>query len=148
MTVIKDSQIGTPPIVKPMSDKKDIRLDKWLFAARLYKTRSLATVAINGGKVHVNGERVKPSRDARIGDTISLTRGSDPMEITVRALSDKRGPAAEAQALYEETTASLNERAARAVLRKSRALKNPAPEKRPDKRSRRNIIRFTRRGDI
>jgi ribosome-associated heat shock protein Hsp15 len=125
-----------------------IRLDKWLWAARFYKTRSLATAAISGGKVHVNGERVKPSRDARIGDSISLTRGKEPLEVMVRALSDKRGPAAAAQALYEETTASINERAARAVLRKSRALTNPAPEKRPDKRSRRNIIRFTKRGDI
>lgn len=123
-----------------------IRLDKWLWAARLYRTRSLATVAINGGKVHVNGERVKPSRDARIGDTIALNRGSDPMEVTVRALSDKRGPAAQAQTLYEETAASMSERVARATLRKQRALANPAPEKRPDKKSRRQIIRFIRKG--
>lgn len=131
-----------------MSTNEDIRLDKWLFAARLYKTRALATVAINGGKVHVNGARVKPSRDARIGDVISLTRGDDPMELTVRALSDKRGRATEAQSLYEETPGSIETRATRSALRKSRALANPAPEKRPDKRSRRNIIRFTRRGDI
>jgi ribosome-associated heat shock protein Hsp15 len=126
----------------------DVRLDKWLWAARLYKTRSLATVAINGGKVHVNGARAKPARDARIGDLISLTRGDDPMELTVRALSDKRGRAADAQALYEETAGSITIRATRAALRKDRALVNPAPEKRPDKRSRRNIIRFTKRGDI
>ena len=125
-----------------------VRLDKWLFAARLYKTRSLATVAINGGKVHVNGTRVKPSRDARIGDVISLTRGEDPMELTVRALSDRRGKAADAQALYAETPGSIQVRAERATMRKSKALANPAPEKRPDKRSRRNIIRFTKRGDI
>ena len=131
-----------------MSDNTDIRLDKWLWAARLYKTRSLATVAVNGGKVHVNGARVKASRDARIGDTISLTRGDDPMELTVRALSARRGKAIEAQALYQETPGSIEARAARAMLRKSRALINPAPEKRPDKRSRRNIIRFTKRGDI
>jgi len=131
-----------------MSEKADIRLDKWLWAARLYKTRSLATVAINGGRVHVNGARVKPSRDARVGDVVSLTRGEDPMELTVRALSDKRGKAADAQALYEETPGSVEVRAARSALRKNRALENPAPEKRPDKRSRRNIIRFTRRGDI
>jgi ribosome-associated heat shock protein Hsp15 len=128
--------------------KEDIRLDKWLFAARLYKTRSLATVAINGGRVHVNGLRVKPSRDARLGDLISLTRGDDPMELTIRALSDKRGKAAEAQALYEETEGSATARATRAVLRKERALRNPAPEKRPDKRARRRIVRFTRKGDI
>jgi ribosome-associated heat shock protein Hsp15 len=126
--------------------KDDIRLDKWLWAARLYKTRSLATVAINGGRVHVNGSRVRPSRDARLGDLISLTRGDDPMELTIRALSDKRGKAADAQGLYEETAGSATARATRAVLRKERALRNPAPEKRPDKRARRHIVRFTRKG--
>lgn len=126
----------------------DVRLDKWLWAARLYKTRSLATVAVNGGKVHVNGARVKPSRDARVGDVITLTRGEDPMELTVRGLSDKRGKAADAQALYEESPGSVEVRANRSALRKSRALKNPAPEKRPDKRDRRHIIKFTRKGEI
>lgn len=128
-----------------MSVNADIRLDKWLWAARLYKTRSLATAAINGGRVHVNGARVKASRDARIGDSISLTRGEEPMELIVRALSAKRGKAADAQALYQETPGSIEARAARSMLRKSRALTNPAPEKRPDKRSRRQIIRFTRK---
>lgn len=127
---------------------EDIRLDKWLWAARLYKTRSLATVAVNGGRVHVNGARVKPARDVRLGDLISLTRGQEPMELTVCGLSDKRGKAVDAQALYEETAGSATARATRAVLRRERALVNPAPEKRPDKRSRRNIIRFTKRGDI
>jgi len=126
----------------------DVRLDKWLWAARLYKTRSLATVAINGGKVHVNGSRAKPSRDVRVGDAIALTRGEGPMELTVRALSDKRGKVIEAQALYEETLLSRGARAERAVLRKARALKNPAPEKRPDKRDRRHIIKFMRKGEM
>ncbi len=128
-----------------MIEKADIRLDKWLWSARLYKTRSLATAAVNGGKVHVNGERVKPSRDVRLGDVISLTRGSDSLELTVRGISDKRGKAVDAQTLYEETAASIATRATRAALRKSRALDNPAPPKRPDKRSRRQIIRFTRK---
>ena len=123
-----------------------IRLDKWLWAARFYKTRSLATVAVNGGKVHVNGERVKPARDVRLGDVISLTRGGDPMELTVRGISDKRGKAVDAQSLYEETAASIATRAERATLRKIRALNNPAPAKRPDKKSRRQIIRFVRKG--
>ena len=130
-----------------MSDGS-IRLDKWLWAARLYKTRSLATVAIHGGRVHVNGARVKPSRDARIGDLIALTRGEDPIELIVRALSDKRGKAAQAQALYEETPGSIEVRATRSAKRQSKALKNPAPEKRPDKRDRRHIIKFTRKGQI
>lgn len=131
-----------------MAHDGSVRLDKWLWAARLYKTRSLATVAINGGKVHVNGVRAKPSRDTRVGDVISLTRAEGPMELTVRGLSDKRGKAADAQALYEESLLSIEARAERMVLRKTRALVNPAPEKRPDKRSRRNIIRFTKRGDM
>src|SRR5580698_9956992 len=125
-----------------MSEKAGVRLDKWLWAARLYKTRSLATVAVNGGKVRVGGERVKPSRDARIGDVISLTRGNDPMELTVRGISGKRGKAADAQSLYEETAASIAAHATRTALRKSRALESPAPAKRPDKRSRRQIIKF------
>lgn len=129
-----------------MSEKADIRLDKWLWAARLYKTRSLATVAVNGGKVRVGGERVKPSRDVRLGDVVSLTRGNDPMELMVRGVSDKRGPATEAQVLYAETAASIATRATRTALRKSRALDNPAPAKRPDKKSRRQIIRFVRKG--
>lgn len=129
-----------------MSEKRGIRLDKWLWAARLYKTRSLATIAVNGGKVRAGGERVKPSREARIGDVVSLTRGSDPMELTVRGISDKRGKVEDAQALYEETAASVAIRAERAALRKSRALHNPAPPKRPDKKARRQIIQFVRKG--
>ena len=129
-----------------MADNEKVRLDKWLWSARLYKTRSLATAAVSGGKVRVGGERVKPSRDAHLGDVISLTRGNDPMELTVRGISGKRGKAADAQSLYEETAASLETRAARAALRKSRALESPAPAKRPDKRSRRQIIKFIRKG--
>lgn len=131
-----------------MSRDENVRLDKWLWSARLYKTRSLATVAINGGKVHVNGARVKPSREARIGDVISLTRGEELLELVVTGLSARRGKAAEAQSLYEETAGSKEVRAARSALRKSRGLKNPAPEKRPDKRDRRHIIKFTRKGEL
>jgi len=126
----------------------NIRLDKWLWAARLYKTRSLATVAINGGKVHVNGDRVKPARDVRLGDAISVTRGNESIDLKVKAISDKRGKASDAQTLYEESPESIADRATRAALRKGRALDNPAPEKRPDKKSRRQIIRFTKRTDI
>ena len=131
-----------------MAHDGSVRLDKWLWAARLYKTRSLATVAIHGGRVHVNGARVKPSRDARIGDVIALTRGEDPMELTVRALTDKRGKASDAQVLYKETPRSVEVRATRSAKRQNKALKNPAPEKRPDKRDRRHIIKFTRKGQI
>ncbi|HLW74018.1 MAG TPA: S4 domain-containing protein [Gammaproteobacteria bacterium] len=125
---------------------EDVRLDKWLWAARIFKTRALATVAVNGGKVHVNGARVKPARDVRLRDVIAVTRESAGIEVVVLGLSDKRGPASEAQKLYEETAESLSARQARAELGKLRALKNPAPEKRPDKKSRRQIIRFARQG--
>lgn len=124
-----------------------VRLDKWLWAARMFKTRALATVAVNGGRVHVNGERVKPAREARVGDTVSVTRGQEQIEFTVKGLAAKRGSAREAQALYAESAESKAAREARAELRRSRSLENPAPEKRPDKKSRRQIIRFTKRGD-
>lgn len=124
----------------------NVRIDKWLFAARIFKTRALAAVAVNGGKVHVNGGRVKPSRDVRLGDVIAVTRESAGIELVVRGLSARRGPAAEARQLYAETEVSRRAGEARAELRKARALVNPAPAKRPDKRSRRQIIRFTRQG--
>ena len=126
---------------------EDVRLDKWLCAARIFKSRALATVAVNGGKVHVNGIRTKPARDVRLGDVIAVTRESASIEVVVRGLSGKRGPASEAQKLYEETPESLSARQARAELRKLHALKNPAPERRPDKKSRRQIIRFVRQGN-
>ncbi len=121
------------------------RLDKWLWCARLFKTRSLAAAAVNGGKVHVNGVRAKAARELKAGDSLSITRGPEHLEIMVRALAERRGPAAEAQALYEETVASRAARELRRELGRARALTNPAPTKRPDKKSRRQIIRFTRR---
>lgn len=124
-----------------------VRLDKWLWAARVFKTRSLATVAVNGGRVHVNGERVKPAREARVGDTVTVTRGEEQIEFTVKGLAANRGSARDAQALYTESEASKAARESRAEQRRARSLENPAPEKRPDKKSRRQIIRFTRRGD-
>lgn len=126
-----------------MHDPRDVRLDKWLWAARLFKTRALATVAVNGGKVHVNGARVKPAREVRLGDTIVLRRGEVAMEVVVRGLSGRRGPASVALGLYEETEESRRLRLERAELRRRAAFANPAPEKRPDKKSRRQIIRFT-----
>ena len=129
-----------------MNSSDRVRLDKWLWAARLFKTRGLATVAVNGGKVHVNGVRVKPSRLAHAGDVIALSRGEERMEVVVRSLSAARGPASTARILYEETAASRSAREERSALRRSKSLVNPAPAKRPDKKSRRQIIKFTQGG--
>ncbi|MHB8423818.1 MAG: RNA-binding S4 domain-containing protein [Gammaproteobacteria bacterium] len=125
-----------------MAQTAAVRLDKWLWSARFFKTRSLAIQAVAGGKVHVNGARVKPAHEVRIGDRLDITRGAERYGIVVRAVSSKRGPASAAQELYEETVASQETRARHAELRKLAAFATPAPAKRPDKKSRRLIHRF------
>ncbi len=115
------------------------RLDKWLWCARFYKTRALAVEAIQGGHVHVNGQRAKPSRAIRPGDRLRITRGFETWEITIESLATRRGPATEAQKLYTEDEQSREHREA---LREQRRLSAPRPAKRPDKRDRRRIIRF------
>lgn len=116
-----------------------IRLDVWLWAARFFKTRSLAKQAVETGKVDVEGQRPKPSRLIRVGDGLRVQRGEEVIELSVRGLSDTRGPAAAAQALYEE---SVESKLAREELRLRRAAERTgyrAPEHRPDKRARRLI---------
>jgi ribosome-associated heat shock protein Hsp15 len=88
----------------------EVRIDKWLWAARFFKTRSLATDAVAGGKVHVNDARVKPARELHVGDTVDVTIGGLKRTVVVHGLSDKRGPASVAQALYEETPESIGRR--------------------------------------
>ena len=128
----------------PDSDK--VRLDKWLWAARFFKTRGLASDAINGGHVHLNGARVKPSRCLKLDDQLRIQKGAVEFIVHILILSDRRGPASVAQTLYKETDASQSKREAQGEQR--RLLANAAgPVKRPDKRSRRKIIRFTRRQD-
>lgn len=120
-----------------MADESSaLRIDKWLWHARFFKSRSLATAAVSGGHVHVNDERVKPSRAVAIGDRLTITRAEERMEVVVRALPARRGPAAAAQASYEETPASV---AARERRREFRKLRAPAPEGRPDKHDRRAL---------
>ncbi len=123
-----------------------VRLDKWLWAARLLKTRALAAAAVKGGRVHVNGHAVKPSRDVRPGDRLELSTGRDRLELVVRGTAERRGPAIEARRLYEETTES---RAARERAAELRRLAPPAvPERggRPTKRDRRRLEARRRRG--
>jgi len=120
------------------------RLDKWLWYARFFKTRSLATAAINGGKVHLNAQRVKPAHQVRIGDHLSLSLQGIVAEFEVLGLPQRRGPAAEAGSHYLETAASA---ARRAQLRDQQRLANlsrPRPETRPDKRERRRLMRLHR----
>lgn len=129
---------GTP------ESEGDVRLDKWLWAARFFKTRALATEAINGGHVHLNGARVKPSRSVQVGDALTITKGSNRFDVVVEAVSDRRGPAPEAQKLYRETDESRERRERQAEARRLLAAGAPQPERRPDKRDRRRIIRFNR----
>lgn len=120
-----------------------IRLDKWLWAARFYKTRALATEAIKGGKVHLNGQRFKPSHTAEIGHTIRIKKESIEQTVIIRELSGRRGPASIAQALYEETQESIELREKRTQERK--AMFEGMPQytvRRPSKKDRRKIIQF------
>jgi ribosome-associated heat shock protein Hsp15 len=119
-----------------------VRLDKWLWAARFFKTRALATEAINGGHVHLNGSRPKPSRTLAVGDELTIKKGQETFAITVLVLADKRGPASIAQQLYEEDEASRLKREQLAEQRRLEAAAQPCQQRRPDKKGRRQIIRF------
>ncbi len=119
-----------------------VRLDKWLWAARFYKTRALAKAMIEGGKVHYNQSRAKPNKTVQIGAVIRLRQGNDEKEVRVLGLSDKRGGAVVAQTLYEETAASVEKRVQMALARKSLSLALPHPERRPTKKERRDLQKF------
>jgi ribosome-associated heat shock protein Hsp15 len=126
-------------------DKSDgHRLDKWLWYARFYKTRSLATAAINGGKVHLNAERVKPAHRVRIGDRLSLSLQGVVAEFEIKGLPERRGPAPEAQTHYLETPASAERRAPLREQQKLAQRSRPRPDSRPDKRDRRRLVRLHR----
>jgi ribosome-associated heat shock protein Hsp15 len=120
-----------------------MRLDKWLWAARFFKTRSLATQAIDHGRVKLNGERVKPAREVKPGDRLDVRIGEVEWTLTVQALAMQRGPAPVAQALYEEEPASRARRQQHALDRKLAASPAAAIKGRPTKRDRRQIHRFT-----
>ena len=119
-----------------------MRIDKWLWAARFYKTRSVAQAAVEGGKVKLNGERVKPAKDLRVGDRLDLNIATQDWTLTVLALSDKRGPAPVAQTLYQESAESVSRRAAQSALRKLVAEPSQERQGRPTKRERRQLDRW------
>ncbi len=126
----------------PEPDHK-ARLDKWLWAARFFKTRALATTAVNGGKVHLNGQRVKPSRPVKLQDCYQIHRGNERFEIIVTGLSSRRGAASVAQTLYEETETSQLQRESETEKRKLAALQRPRSDYKPNKQERRKIRQFT-----
>ncbi len=119
----------------------EVRIDKWLWAARFFKTRSLAQQAVKGGHVEINGHGCKPARGIVAGDRLRITRGEVVFEILVDAVSERRGPATEAQQLYTETEESAQRRARRAEER--RLGQQAGPSRRPDKRQRRRIRSFS-----
>jgi len=133
---MKDKQRSNP---EP-ADK--LRIDKWLWAARFFKTRSLAKAAIEGGKVQLEGQRIKVSREISIGDSLKIRQGWDEKIILVKALTNQRRGAAEAQMLYAETTQSIDKREAEAAARKAAGGMLERPSGKPSKKQRRQIHRF------
>lgn len=119
-------------------EENEVRLDKWLWAARFYKTRSIAKAMIEGGKVHYNGQRAKVSKQVEVGATIKLRQGNEEKEVMVLALSDQRRGAPEAQLLYRETAQSVENR----ENRKAAALSMPYSDHRPNKKERRDLVKF------
>lgn len=127
------------------SSGEKVRIDRWLWAARFFKTRSMATQAVSGGKVHVNGERKKPANPVGNGDELRIRRGDYEYVVIIRGVSNKRGPAKDARLLYEETEESILERENVTEQRKLLKADPFAPLKRPGKRDRRLIRNFTRK---
>jgi len=121
-----------------------LRLDKWLWCARFFKSRSLASEAVNGGKVHVNGQRVKPARGVRVGDVLDVTVGHEVHTVEVRSIPARRGPAPEARLCYEETPASVARRERSREQRRLAAMAAPQTQGRPDKHTRRELLKFRR----
>lgn len=127
-------------------DDSDVRLDKWLWAARFFKTRSQAAEAVDGGRVEVNGAKVKPSRHLRAGDALRIRVGPYEWNIVVRALASRRGPAEAAKALYDESEESRARRAAEVARVRAERAAFPDLRGRPTKKLRRDLLRFKRGG--
>jgi ribosome-associated heat shock protein Hsp15 len=119
-----------------------IRLDKWLWASRFFKTRVLAAQAVTGGKVHLHGNRIKPSRVVKIDDCFEIQRGLERFEVIVTGLSERRASASIAAGLYRETESSIEKRKIESEKRKLAAMQRPRSDARPDKKQRRKIRQF------
>ncbi|MGK3142436.1 ribosome-associated heat shock protein Hsp15 [Pantoea sp. C2G6] len=128
-------------------ESEAVRLDKWLWAARFYKTRAIAREMIEGGKVHYNGQRTKPGKVVELNAELTLRQGNDERTVVVADVSTQRRPASEAQQLYQETAASIEKREKMAQARKMNALTMPHPDRRPDKKERRDLMKFKLSGD-
>lgn len=116
-----------------------LRIDRWLWCARLFKTRSLAAEEVKAGHVRLNGQRTKPAHEIKVGDALSIAKGRDDIDVVVAGIPDRRGPAAEAAGCYEETAESVERRRLRALQRKSVPILGTPTVRRPDKRTRRLI---------
>lgn len=131
-----------PAVNTDNNNAEKIRIDKWLWAARFFKTRNLAIEAINGGKVHLNQQRTKPAKIVQIGDELRIRKGDMTFIIVVQALSNQRRSAPEAALLYNETPTSITEREQQKELHRQAAALRPRGLGRPTKRDRRLIHRF------
>jgi ribosome-associated heat shock protein Hsp15 len=118
------------------------RIDKWLWAARFFKTRSLATEAVDGGRVEINGHRVKPAKDVKPGDRVDVTLGQETRVLIVRGIAERRGPASVAQQLYEETPESIAKREEASAMRRLQVEPGQDRQGRPTKRDRRTYDRW------
>ncbi|MGY3067423.1 ribosome-associated heat shock protein Hsp15 [Pantoea agglomerans] len=133
--------------MKKEKSSEEVRLDKWLWAARFYKTRAIAREMIEGGKVHYNGQRSKPGKVVELNAELTLRQGNDERTVVVADISAQRRPASEAQQLYRETDDSIEKREKMAQARKMNALTMPHPDRRPDKKERRDLMKFKLSGD-
>jgi len=129
-----------------MTDETGVRLDRWLWAARFFKTRSAAKHAVESGRVHCGGQRAKPSKEVGPGTELVINRGSVEQTVVVTAVAQRRGSAAEAEPLYRETLESIERRAAAADRRRLTGASSIAPQVRPDRRDRRELMRLKQSG--